>query len=213
MKNNFQLLSVKVLFKYVFQAGLAGVLTIGSSIAFADAYELDSNHTNVRFSIDHFGTSTNQGGFYNLQGTLKFNPNSKEGFIDLDIPIETLSTGNSHFDNHLKSADFFDIEKYKTAHFKSTKWYFTKDDKVIQIDGDLTLLGKTHPISLKAVRFNCYDSPILKKQVCGGDFKTQIDRTQWGMNTYADMAKMVNLNIQVEAAKQDEKNHKMIKIH
>ena len=77
--------------------------------------------------------------------------------------------------------------------------------KVTKVDGNLTLLGKTNPVSLKATKFNCYNSPMLKNaQVCGGDFETTIDRTKWGMDTYVKMgfAKDVKLNIQVEAVQQ-----------
>ena len=65
-------------------------------------------------------------------------------------------------------------------------------------------MGKTHPVTLKATKFNCYQSPMLKTEVCGGDFETVIDRTQWGMNylVNAGMTKNVKLDIQIEAAKQ-----------
>ena len=166
-------------------------------------YKLDPNHANVRFAIDHFGTTTNQGAFYGLTGEMTFDPAKKLGNIDIDIPMTTLETGNEHFTNHLKGKDFFNAEKYPTANFKSTKFHF-KNGKVSQVDGNLTLLGKTNPVSLKVTKFNCYDSPMLKAKVCGGDFETTIDRTQWGMDTYVKMgfAKAVKLNIQVEAVQQ-----------
>ena len=87
--------------------------------------------------------------------------------------------------------------------FVSTKFHF-QDKKVTEVEGNLTLLGETHPVTLKATKFNCYDSPMLKTQVCGGDFVTTIDRTQWGMNYLVDMGmtKNVEIAIQIEAAKQ-----------
>lgn len=165
-------------------------------------YTLDPAHANVRFAIDHYGTTTNQGGFYGVTGDLQFNPAKQTGAIDVIIPISTLKTGNEHFDNHLKTADFFNIEKYPTAEFKSTKFYFD-GEKVSKVTGNLTMLGKTNPVTLTATKFNCYLSPILKAQVCGGDFETTIDRTQWGMSKYVlmGMSKNVKLNIQVEASK------------
>ena len=167
------------------------------------SYKLDPNHTNVRFAIDHFGTSTNTGGFYGLTGDMEYNPAKRMGSINVDIPVNSLNTGSEAFDKHLKSGDFFDAEKYPTANFKSTKFHF-KNGKVTKVDGNLTLLGKTNPVSLKATKFNCYNSPMLNAQVCGGDFETTIDRTKWGMDTYVKMgfAKDVKLNIQVEAVQQ-----------
>lgn len=171
-------------------------------VAKKNSYTIDPAHANVRFAIDHFGTTTNQGGFYGLTGDMTFDPAKKVGNIDIDIPVSTLQTGNDHFTNHLKSAEFFNAEKYPTANFKSTKFHF-KNGKVTQVDGNLTLLGKTNPVSLTATKFNCYDSPMLKTQVCGGDFETTIDRTKWGMDGYVKMgfSKNVKLNIQVEASK------------
>lgn len=165
-------------------------------------YSLDPNHANVRFAIDHFGTTTNQGGFYGVTGDLAFDPAKKTGAIDVIIPINNLETGNEHFTNHLKSKDFFNAEAYPTAEFKSTKFYFN-GNKVSKVAGDLTLLGKTKPVTLTATKFNCYNSPTLKTQVCGGDFETTIDRTQWGIDGMVKMgiSKNVKLTIQVEASK------------
>lgn len=68
----------------------------------------------------------------------------------------------------------------------------------------LSLLGKTLPVTLKARQFNCYASLMHKREVCGGDFETTIDRTAFGMNYGIDWGfpKNVRLVIQVEAVKQ-----------
>lgn len=188
---------------------LAALLLLSLSIASSQAaiYNIDPTHANVRFSIDHFGTSTNTGGFYNLTGQLEYDPEAKAGNISLVIPLNSLNTGNIEFDIALKSADFFDIEKFPLASFKSTKWHFSEDKNstdVTKVDGMLTLHGKTNPITLTATKFNCYFSPILKKSVCGGDFKTTIDRTKWGISKYTllGITEKVDLDIQIEAAKQ-----------
>ena len=173
-----------------------------STLGHAATYELDPHHTAVRFSVDHFGTSTNAGGFYNLSGTFEYAPKDKKGFIGLTIPMGSLDTGIKAFDGHLKSADFFNVKKYPTAYFKSTAWQF-EGDKVKSVKGDLTLLDKTHPVTLTATKFNCYDSPMLGAEACGGDFETTIDRTKWGITTFADggMMKDIKLSIQVEGSK------------
>ena len=73
-----------------------------------------------------------------------------------------------------------------------------------KIDGNLTMHGKSNPITLTATKFNCYFSFIAKKQVCGGDFTTTIDRRKWDISKYTllGITENVVLNIQVEAAKQ-----------
>ena len=182
-------------------------------------YKIDPAHANVRFAIDHFNTSTNTGGFYNLTGEVQYDPKQQFGKVAITIPMADLNTGNAKFDETLKSADFFAVEQYPTAHFESTQWHFSKgtkdakgdgDDssdgqaKVTQVDGNLTMHGKTYPVTLQATKFNCYFSPVYKKSVCGGDFTTTIDRTKWGIDKYVllGMSKQVQLSIQVEAIKQ-----------
>lgn len=177
-------------------------LTALAAGAGAATYQIDGHHTNARFGIDHFNTSTNVGGFYNLSGTLEFDPAKRTGSINLSIPADSIHTGSPQFTNHLKSADLFNTAKFPEIRFTSTKFNFN-GKKLLSVDGNLTMLGKTHPVKLKAQKFNCYDSPMLKTQVCGGDFTATIDRTKWGINYLVDagMTKQVTLAIQVEAAK------------
>ena len=179
-----------------------GALSIIGTLSHAATYQIDPQHTAARFSVDHFGTSTNAGGFYNLSGILEYAPEKKKGFVGITIPMGSLSTGLKSFDGHLKSADFFNVKEYPTAYFKSTEWQFD-GDKVKAIKGNLTLLNKTHPITLTATKFNCYDNTMLKAEACGGDFETTIDRTKWGITTFADggMMKDIKLSIQVEGSK------------
>lgn len=176
--------------------------TLLAGSAFADVYTIDNMHTHARFSIDHMGTSTNHGGFYGLTGQVEYHKKAKKGHIEISIPMNSLDTSIAPFNEHLKSADFFDVANHPTAEFKSTKWHF-KGNKVTRVDGLLTMKGKTHPVSLRATKFNCYQNPMLKAESCGGDFVATIDRTKWGVDKYADMgvAKKVTLNIQIEAYK------------
>ncbi|HEM8212107.1 TPA: polyisoprenoid-binding protein [Providencia rettgeri] len=166
-------------------------------------YKLDSTHTKAVFYIDHFNTSTNSGGFHNITGNMSYSPEKQTGSVSVKIPVETLNTGLSAFDNHIKSADMLDVAKYPTIEFKSTKWNFA-DNKPVSIDGVLTMKGQSHPVQLKATKFSCYFSPIFKADVCGGDFETTIDRTQWGVDYLVKegMTKDVTIKIQAEAIKQ-----------
>lgn len=187
--------------------GLVWLLAGGISSAHAATYLIVPDNSNARFEIDHFGTSTNSGGFYNITGQLDYDPAAKTGDISLVIPVNSLNTGNVAFNNVLKSSDFFDVKNFPLASFNSTKWYFSAesgDAKVTKVEGNLTLHGKTNPVTLTATKFNCYFSFIAKKQVCGGDFTTTIDRRKWGISKYTllGITEKVVLKIQIEAAKQ-----------
>ncbi|PWL18307.1 polyisoprenoid-binding protein [Falsochrobactrum shanghaiense] len=175
------------------------------SVAAAQAadYKIDPAHTNARFYIDHFNTSTNSGGFYGINGDITFVEEEMSGDISVSIPVNTLNTGFKAFDEHMLSSDILDVEKHPTIDFKSTKLNFD-DKKLTSVEGNLTMKGQTHPVELKATKFNCYESPMVNAEVCGGDFETTIDRTQWGVDYLVKegMEKMVTLKIQVEAVKQ-----------
>lgn len=192
-----------------FYKGLSLLLVIVSSTAtsYAASYVINSTQTNVRFAIDNLKTSVTTGGFYNVEGQLQYDPSSKVGTISLVIPIKSLETGNRAFNLKLTGADFFDIQKFPLARFESSKWYFTNSKtspQVTQVDGNLTLHGETHPISLRANKFECSLNPTVKKEVCGGGFTATIDRTKWNINKYTlfGMTKNLTLNIQVAATKQ-----------
>jgi len=181
----------------------ASTLFVAAGQAQAAGYAIDPTHTFVTFEIGHFGTTTNRGRFDKKEGTVQFDRAAKTGKVDISIDTTSVSTGTAAFDKHLQSADFFDAAKHPTIKFSADKFTFT-GDKVSQIAGNLTLLGKTQAVTLKANQFNCYMNPMLKREVCGGDFETTIDRTQFGMNYGIDWGfpKDVRLVIQVEAVKQ-----------
>ena len=185
--------------------GLALAATLVSGLAQAETatYAFDPSHTFVSFEIGHFGTSTNRGRFDKKEGTVQLDRAAKTGKVEVTIDTTSVNTGFAAFEKHLQSPDLFDAAKYPTIKFVSDKFVFN-GDKVAEVMGNLTLLGKTQAVALKANQFNCYQSPMVKREVCGGDFETTIDRTAFGMNYGVDWGfpKNVRLVIQVEAVKQ-----------
>lgn len=177
------------------------IATLGS--AQASNYAIDPTHTFVTFEVQHFGTSTNRGRFDKKEGTVEFDRATKKGKVELTLDMTSINTGTGPFDGHLKSKDFFNVAEYPTAKFVADKFTFT-GDKVSEVSGTLTLLGKTNPVTLKANNFNCYQNPMLKREVCGGDFETTIARSQWGVDygVKMGMPDAVKLVVQVEAVKQ-----------
>lgn len=171
--------------------------------ALAANYQIDPDHTFAAFEIGHFGTSTNRAQFEKTTGTVSFDRAARTGQVDVHIDTHSVHSGTPGFDKHLQSEDLFDADRFPEMRFVSDRFEF-KGDQVTQVHGQLTLLGKTHPVSLNATQFNCYESPMLKSQVCGGDFSATIDRTQWGMDAFVKigMPKEVRLQIQIEAARQ-----------
>lgn len=182
------------------------LLLVFINISHAASYSIVSSQTYIRFALDNFKTAATTGGFYNVKGQLQYNSNLKTGNISLDIPINSLDTGSTAFNTKLTGADFFDAQQFPLARFESTKWYFdnTAQAQLIKVDGNLTLHGETHPISLKTTKFECSVSSILKTDSCSGKFIATIDRTKWSINKYTlfGITKELTLNIQVKAVKQ-----------
>ena len=175
----------------------------GAAQAAPASYAIDPTHTFVTFEIGHFGTSTNRARFDKKQGSVQFDRAGKTGKVDITIDMTSVNSGTAPFDKHLQSADLFDVAQFPTARFVADQFSFS-GDKVTDISGTLTLRGKTHPVTLKALNFNCYDSPMIKREVCGGDFETTLTRSQYGV-TYGlnyGFPDAVKLIVQVEAIKQ-----------
>ena len=179
------------------------MLTAGAAQASSSTYAIEPTHTYATFEIAHFGVSTNRGRFEKKEGTVVLDRAAKTGKVEISFDMNGINTGAPGFDRHLKSADFFDVEKFGTAKFVGDKFVFN-GDKVSEVQGQLTMKGKTAPVTLKASNFGCYDHPMLKREVCGGDFVATIDRTQWGVDYGLawGFPKEVRLVIQVEAVKQ-----------
>ncbi len=165
-------------------------------------YAIDPAHTSAMFEIGHMGTSTNRGRFTKTSGTVQFDKAAKTGSLDVTVDTASLQTLTDAFTKHISSAEMLDVAVNPTAHFVADKFVFD-GDKVVEIDGKLTLAAKTNPVVLKAQTFNCYMSPMVKREVCGGDFDTTIVRSQYGI-TYGlnyGFPDNVHLVIQVEAVK------------
>ncbi|MES2423667.1 MAG: YceI family protein [Pseudomonadota bacterium] len=182
--------------------GLALATLAGTGFAQSATYAIEPTHTFVTFEAQHFGVSTNRGRFDKKEGTITLDKAAKTGKVDLTLETGSINTGTGPFDAHLKSKDFFNAAEFPTAKFVGDKFTFD-GDKVKTVEGQLTLLGKTGPVTLTASRFGCYDHPRLKREVCGGDFETTIARSGWGM-TYGlpGIPDSIRLVIQVEAVKQ-----------
>jgi polyisoprenoid-binding protein YceI len=181
----------------------ACVAACGAAQAQSATYAIDPTHTYAGFEVLHVGTSTLRVRFDKKDGTVQFDRAGKTGRAEITLDIDSIDSGVPAFDKHLKSKDFFNTAEYPTARFVGDRFEFA-GDKVSAVSGTLTLLGKANPVTLKATQFNCYMNPMFKREVCGGDFETVIQRSQWGVSyglpAYAP--DNVRLVIQIEAIKQ-----------
>ena len=179
---------------------LATALSVISPFAMAETYTLDPNHTNIVWHADHFGFSKPSGKFASANGTLVLDEKSPQN-SRVNVTISTVNiTGIEKFDAHLKSADFFNVDKFPTATFTSNKVTITGTNTA-KVDGILTLLGVAKPVTLDVKLNKLGENPMFKNKVAGFSATTTIKRSEFGMN-YAipGVADEVMITIETEAS-------------
>lgn len=180
------------------------LLLLASSAAFAtpETFVLDANHTKPRFEYSHFGYSNQVSRFDNVSGTVTIDRAAKTGSADVTIDAKSVSTGSTVFNGHIQGEDFFDTEKYPTITFKSDKFTFD-GDKLVAVDGNLTIKGITKPVTLALSSFMCMPHPMAKKEACGANATAHVKRSDFNMGKYAPyVSDEVTLSIPVESLKQ-----------
>ena len=180
---------------------LAGsfIMMAGAAHAAPETYTLDTSHTNVVWSINHFGFSNPSGKMTKVEGTLVLDEaapaNSK---VDVTLSPADVQTGIEKLDEHLKSKDFFDAETYPKATFTSTKVELTGKETA-KVTGTLTLRGVSKPVVLN-VKLNKIGTNMMGKKTAGFSATTIVKRSDFGMVTYLpNLGDSVGISIESEA--------------
>lgn len=167
----------------------------------ADKYKFDTVHSQVIFFVSHLGFSMSEGEFLDFDGGFSFDQkNWGNSSVDVTIKTASISLDDKKWDDHMKNEDFFNVEKYPTMTFKSTK-VESKDGKTGTITGDLTLLGVTKPVTLDVTFNKAGAHPFNpKKQLIGFSATGTLKRSEFGMK-YAlpAVGDEVEIRIEVEA--------------
>jgi polyisoprenoid-binding protein YceI len=167
----------------------------------AESYTIDPQHSFPSFEVNHLGFATIRGSFYSMSGKIVLDPAGRTGSIDASIDMSSVTTGYAKRDEHLKTDDFFDVAKYPTMTYKSTKLKYS-GSKLIGVDGELTLHGVTKPVSLTITHFYCGTNPVMKKPACGADATARIMRSDFGVSAFVPgISDEVKIAIGVEAFK------------
>jgi polyisoprenoid-binding protein YceI len=177
------------------------VLAASAAIAAPVKYEVDPKHTHPSFEADHFGgMSVWRGKFNQARGNIVLDREAKSGSVDISIDTSSVDTGLDDLNDHLKKADFFEVEKYPTATYRG-KFSAFKDGNPTEVQGELTMRGVTKPVTLKINSFKCMPHPMKKIEFCGADAAATINREDFGISWGKNFgfAMDVKLQIQVEA--------------
>ncbi len=178
---------------------LAAVTLFGE--AYGVSYTIDPNHTYPSWEVSHLGISVLRGKFTKTTGKLTLDREAKTGSVQIEVDAASVESGHAKFNDHLRSEDFFNVEKFPKITFQSMSFNFTQDT-LATVDGELTLLGVTKPVTLTVNSMGCTTHPRLKREVCGADLVTAIRRSDFGMKYGIPRnGDVVTLRIQVEAHK------------
>jgi polyisoprenoid-binding protein YceI len=144
-------------------------------------WTIDTAHSNAEFSVRHMMISTVNGKFDVLEGKLEFDPaNPEAASVEATVDVASINTSAEDRDNHLRSADFFDVENYPTLTFKSTKVEKTADGEG-KVTGDLTMRGMTKEVTFDVEYFGEMPKTMFGDRRVGFVGTTKINREDWGL--------------------------------
>ncbi|WP_102784899.1 MULTISPECIES: YceI family protein [Thalassospira] len=191
------------MFNLVKKAGLALTIAAGlSGAAFsaqaAESYKLDPSHTSVIFIVNHLGFSNYQGRFGGASGELTIDrDNLAASSAEINIDLTQIDSGFEGLDNHMKTADFFDVENHPTATFKSSAIELVGENGA-KITGDLTILGQSKPLVLDVTLTGEGDHPMTGDHILGFAAKGTVTRSDYGM-TYLVPAVSDDVTLQISS--------------
>ena len=188
---------------------LPAIMLFGYTLASAQTtkWGYDASHAKVGFTISHFGISETEGKFTKFDGiVLSDKDDFSDAKIDFIIDVSSINTEDEKRDNHLKSPDFFNIEKFPSIIFKSKSFKPNGKNKY-KLTGDFTMHGITKEIKLDAIYNGTVVDPY-KNTKAGFKISGIIDRTQYGLVWNGTLAagglligNKVNLEINIELVK------------
>jgi polyisoprenoid-binding protein YceI len=151
----------------------------GRFIPASGVYKIDDAHTSVEFVARHLMITRVRGRFSDVHGLITIGEDPDDSHAEVEIGSASLSTGNDDRDAHLRSADFFDVERFPTIRFTSTA-VRVGSEKTWELDGELTVRDTTRPVSL-LVGFDGGDVSPLGDERIGFSAATEINREDFGL--------------------------------
>lgn len=169
-------------------------------------WTVDPSHSEVGFVVRHLMVSKVKGRFGGVSGTITVAENVLESVVEASADIATVDTRDESRDAHLKSADFFDAEKFPTISFRSTGIREKGNDYAL--DGDLTIKGVSKPVSFDLEYNGAATNPMTNGQSAGFSAETEINRKDFGLEWNVALesggvlvADKVKIHLEIEAAK------------
>jgi polyisoprenoid-binding protein YceI len=168
-------------------------------------WTIDPVHSSIGFSVRHLVVSKVRGNFGTFSGAIVVAEDGTPS-VSAEIAIDSVNSGNTQRDEHVKSADFFDVENHPTATFVSTG--VRADGDAYVLDGDFTLKGVTKPVAL-SLEFNGVNPGMGHGQVAGFEASVVLNRKDFGIDLDmpletggAVVGDKITIALEIEALKQ-----------
>ncbi|MGV0835982.1 YceI family protein [Mycolicibacterium thermoresistibile] len=171
----------------------------------AGTWNIDPVHSTIGFTVRHLMVSKVRGTFDQFSGAIEV---AEDGTASAraEIAVDSVNTRNEQRDAHIRSAEFFDVEKYPTATFVSTG--LRRDGEDYLLDGGLTIKGITKPVTL-SMQFNGVNPGMGQGEVAGFEASVVLNRREFGIDIDmpletggAVVGDKVTVTLEIEAVKQ-----------
>ncbi len=171
----------------------------------AGTWTLDPAHTSIGFTVRHLMAAKVRGTFKAFEGALEIGETPEDSVVHVTIDAASIDTGIEDRDKHLRSEDFFDVEKYPELSFRSTAIRATEEG--FEVEGDLTIRDVTRPVTLDVEHAGVVTDPWGNEKAIFSA-ETKIDREDWGLTWNAALeaggvlvGKEVKIEIEAQATK------------
>ncbi len=189
----------------LFALSVAATAAADLTSAPAGKYTLDKNHGYITFSYSHLGFSTPHVGFDAFDVALDLDTeNVASSTVEVMIDATSINSRVAEFDDHLKSADFFDTSEYPSISFTSTSIEDLGDD-MLNVAGDLTIKGVTKPVVLAMKVNKAAVHPMRRVPTIGVSGETKVSRSEFGLSRAVPaVGDEVTINVTAELLKADD---------
>ena len=178
----------------------------GVELPVAGTWAIDESHTSVNFKVKHLGLAKTRGRFSTLEGTVTVGERPEDSTVEVAIDAASINSNDETRDNHLRSADFFDVEQHPSITFRSTA--VSGKGERWSVAGDLTIAGVTKPVTLD-VDFDGVAGDPWGGSRAGFTAKTVVNREDFGLTWNAALetggflvGKTVAIELDVELVRQ-----------
>jgi len=193
-----------------FVAGSALALLVAGPLGAAETYVVDKSHSEATFQVSHLGISKVRGRFSDFEGKINVDRAKPDvSSVEFTMKAASIDTNEPKRDGHLRSPDFFDVEKFPTITFKSNR-VVKKSDTLFDVTGTLTMHGVSKEVTLPVTVVGFVKDPGGNERV-GFETKTTLNRKDFGLlwNKTLDgggllVGDNVDVTVTIEAVKQKE---------